>query len=591
LALLDILLPGELDGVDVACRLRDEFDIPSLFLSACSDDATLERAKRAEPLGYLLKPVDPRALRTTLQTALYVRQKAKERDVANRERALADAKLAAILRSTHDGVISVDHRGIIEVFNHGGERMFGYAADEVIGRPIEVLLPPDRPRKHEEYLAKLLERQNVSGPMTSRPHVEAVHKSGDRFPVDVCISKATHEGRVMFTASVRDVSKRRALESALLEAQKLEVLSRIAGGVAHDFNKILTAFMGYAALIKEESDPSAAVHEWADELLSAAHRARGLTQQLLLLHGRQHPQLRVENLSLRIREHESFLDRITGDTIHLEFDLDPGAGEVVLGEGHLDQILLNLLLNARDAMPEGGLIQIRTGREDTGEPGTASRVWLEVSDNGVGMDPQTLRRATELLFTTKPSGQGTGLGLYTVQQLTHAAGGTLELRSTPGAGTSVRVLLPGSTSAGREEHEPPPVPPSVQTSLLILLAEPHDTVRGATTAVLESRGHRVLAARTSPETMVLAERHRGLDLLIADVHLSYVNGIELAQRIRKYHPRIAVLLTASGRPDWIAPALEKAEGIDVLEKPYGALQLLAAVSRAIQGRVTPGAHR
>ena len=216
LALLDIGISGELDGIDVACRLRHAFDIPTLFLSAFADEETVGRAKRAEPVGFLIKPVDPRALRTTLETALYVRKVTRQKLDAHRQRALADERVAAILQSTHDAVVSIDEEGRIIVFNQGAQRTFGYEASEVLGRPLDVLLPADRAATHRRLIAALRGLPDFSRPMASRSELEGLRKNGERFPIEVSLSKITHEDGTIYTAIARDVAERRALQRALI---------------------------------------------------------------------------------------------------------------------------------------------------------------------------------------------------------------------------------------------------------------------------------------------------------------------------------------------------------------------------------------
>lgn len=579
LALLDIRIGGRLDGIEVACRLRRDYDIPTLFLSAFADEETVGRAKRAEPVGFLLKPVDPRALRTTLETALYVRRVTRQKLDAHRQRALADERLAAILQSTHDAVVSSDDDGRIIVFNRGAESTFGYEASEVLGRPLELLLPASRVARHRRHLATVRDLPDFSRPMASRPELEGQRKNGERFPIEVSLTKITHDDGPVYTAIARDVTERRELQRALIESQKREAVARIANGIAHDFNNVLAVFMGLGALIMEEADTEGEVHKWAGQLLASADRARSITRELMLLQRSKEETANPIDLSRRVARSKSFLERVAGDTVQLHFDFEPGVGAVRISPGHLEQIMLNLVVNARDAMPEGGTITVRTYCEGGSCEGS-DRVVLEVSDTGVGMDQETLERATDLLFTTKPAGGGTGLGLYTVNQLAQAAKGELELESELHRGATVRVKLPRVegplAKEGGTVAEVPARPRAVQP-LSILVADPNDAVREAAGAVLSSRGHRVQLARSSPEAMVFAEQHPDIRVLVADVHMSYVNGLELALRLRKHHSNLHVILTASACPEWIENDTLRTERIDFLLKPYSAPELLDAV--------------
>ena len=349
----------------------------------------------------------------------------------------------------------------------------------------------------------------------------------------------------------------------------------MANGIAHDFNNVLAVFMGLGALIREESEPNGEVHAWAGQLLASADRARSITRDLMLLQGSKEEAPRPLDVARRITRARSFLERVAGDSVRLRFEFEPGVGAVRLRPGHLEQILLNLFVNARDAMPDGGVIAVRVYSQQSGG------VVLEVNDTGVGMDAGTLGRATELLFTTKPAGRGTGLGLYTVQRLVEAAKGEVQIDSQPHRGTTVRLAFPrveGPSSADADPGDEVVHRTDDSRLLHILVADPDDAVREAAGAVLRSRGHQVHLARSSPAAMLSAEQHPEVNVLVADVHMSYLNGLELALRLRKHHPKLHVVLTASACPDWIDGDTLTLERIELLLKPYGIPELLDAVT-------------
>ena len=391
---------------------------------------------------------------------------------------------------------------------------------------------------------------------------------------------------------VEDLSARRAAEAELeegrrqlLQAQKLEAMGRLAGAVVHDFNNVLTTIRGHAQLLQLDLPRAPEPGEDLEQILLAVDRAGALTRQLLVFGRRQPQPARVVDPDAVVRGLEPMLRRLIGEDVSLQLELAVPAGAVRIDPGQLEQLVTNLAVNARDAMPAGGTLRIastpvRLPPERTRRHGHApgSFALLSVRDTGEGIDPEVLPRIFEPFFTTKELGKGTGLGLATVAGIARQAGGFVEVDSTPGAGSEFRVYLP-LAPVPPEQPEPAeaaPAPPHASGEA-VLVVEDDDAVRALTGRILERHGFRVLSAARPAQALDLAHAHAEIHLLVADLVLPQMRGPDLARILRTDHPGLPVLFL-SGYPDEPVPADQP-----FLAKPFAAEQLLHAVLRAIGG--------
>ena len=344
-----------------------------------------------------------------------------------------------------------------------------------------------------------------------------------------------------------DAQERRGLEQALERAQRMDSIGQLAGGVAHDFNNILTAILGNLEACRSELETGSSMDEALAEAEQAALRAADLTKQLLTFARRQVVETMAVDVAARARDAESMLRRLIGPEITLSFALDPELGNVRLGAGQLEQLLVNLIVNARDAMPEGGTITIRGARRTIGSTPPADfpsltagkYVELAVTDTGMGMDAKTVERVFEPFFTTKRVGEGTGLGLAVCYGIVRNAGGAIAVQSTPGKGSTFRIVLPsggrGSPAAGRRQLAEP-------TGATVLLAEDESAIRTLLLRMLTARGYRVHAAVNGHDALAMAERlDAPVDALLTDVVMPEMGGVELARAMRKRLPGLPVL--------------------------------------------------
>jgi PAS domain S-box-containing protein len=384
----------------------------------------------------------------------------------------------------------------------------------------------------------------------------------------------TRKSPAKLAGTVLDITDRRNIEAQLLQAQKMESIGRLAGGVAHDFNNLLTVINGYADLVLTQILPGDLVYTQIKEIRRAGHRAAELTMQLLAFSRKQVLQPKVLSLNDIVRDSDKLLRRVIGEEIELICVLDPSLRPVEADPGQLHQVIVNLAVNARDAMPGGGKLTIETTN-------AGSQVSLTVRDTGIGMDAGTLEHVFEPFFTTKGVGKGTGLGLATVYGIVRQSAGRISVKSEVGRGTAFSVLLPATERvvALEESAEPPP-----RGCGCILLVEDEEEVRRLVATILEQHGYRVLAAPNGEEALRVFEQcgHR-IDLLISDVVMPRMRGPELAVHLRRRQPEINVLFI-SGYTDSSITNQLVSEGSHFLQKPFAVDALVRAVNEALRSR-------
>jgi signal transduction histidine kinase len=389
--------------------------------------------------------------------------------------------------------------------------------------------------------------------------------------------------------TVQDITEARELEHQLRQSQKLEAVGQLAGGVAHDFNNLLTVITGYGESLLADLEGEA--QESAKEVCLAAARASALTGQLLAFSRRQFLQPRILDLNGVVRELEGMLRRVIGEDVECELSLDPSLGRVMADAGQIQQIVLNLSLNARDAMPQGGNLTIQSYEVDSfpeyagvalgSDP--VRYVCLSVGDDGCGMDSETRTRIFEPFFTTKGAGSGTGLGLSTVYGIVKQSDGEIRVRSSPGLGTTVEIYLPRVDESGESAAAGSSGPEAEhQGSETILLVEDEEPVRRMIRKALESSGYRILEAREGADALATARRHEGdLDLVLTDVVMPRMGGVELAERLREEWPKIRVLFMSgyAHSAGWTetAPPAEAS----FLEKPFGPREVAEKVRETL----------
>lgn len=573
LVLMDVKLAGKMDGITAAREIRERFSIPVVFLTAYAGDETLLRAKRAEPYGYIIKPFEERDLRTVIEMALYKHQSEKRLKESY-------TALNTIIQSSMDGFYFVDVQGHFIDVNKAYCEMTGYSREELLQMSLFDLVDASFRPELRKHVADIL--QNGSR------RVERLQRRKDGTMVSFEISGNLVPGITpRLFGFARDITERKRLEEQLRQKQKIEAVGQLAGGVAHDFNNILAVILMQLGLLQEEPGLSDTVRNSLMELNTEAQRAAALTRQLLAFSRRQIIQIKPVELDVLVCNLLKMLRRLLGENITLNWKCQTPLPTLDADPGLIEQVVINLCVNARDAMPEGGQITIsaesvlldKAETEMHPDRRRGSFVRLNVADTGCGMDEQTLKRIFEPFFTTKDIGRGTGLGLSTVLGIVKQHGGWIEVESAAGKGSVFHVFLPlGNNAKNTETND---VSPAVIQGKgeTILLVEDELGVRSLVRRTLERSGYQILEAGNGPEALALWQQHQtNIDLLFTDVVMPQgMNGYQLAETMRKEKPGLKVVLT-TGYSDKLLELNKHGDcPCFILPKPYTPAALLTAI--------------
>jgi len=496
----------------------------------------------------------------------------------------SEKMVTALLESATQAIVSIDRAGRIVLANRRCEEMFGYSRAELLGAHIEILIPESKRRPHTRERDAYFERPHVR-PMGLGIDLAGRRRDGVEFPVEVSLSYIETEEGMFAIAFVSDISQRKLLEEQLLHAQKMEAVGRLAGGVAHDFNNMLTVIDGYNRMILDELGPLDPLRGYAEEILKAADRAGAITNQLLAFSRRQISQPRVIQINLVIAQTDKMLRRLIGEDVHLQLRLASDIGNIRADPGHVEQAIVNLVVNARDAMPNGGQLTVETANVHLDEhyvrthlgmvPGDF--VMVAVSDTGHGMDAETRRRIFEPFFTTKEKGRGTGLGLATVYGIVKQAGGDIWVYSEPGRGSTFKLYFPRVAEALTEASDAAANSvPKTAIAETILLVEDEQAVRELTLKMLQQLGYTVLPAESADAALRVSEQFQGeLSVLVTDVVMPGMSGRQLADALVLLRPDIKVLFLSGYTENTVLHHGVLDSGVDFLPKPF---------SREILGR-------
>jgi PAS domain S-box-containing protein len=475
--------------------------------------------------------------------------------------------------------------------NDAAVERYGYSRDEFLAMKVKDIIQPDEIPDLVEIVSTN-ETLDHSGGWIHRA------KDGRLFDVEITSHGVTFGSRPARFVMAQDVTERRRLEQQLRQSQRLESLGQLAGGVAHDFNNLLGVILNFAMFLKENLAAAADERDgdrWrpaikdVERIIRASESASRLTHQLLAFARREVVQPRALNVNSVVLELEPLLRRTLGE--HIEFETSPGDGlwPVLMDPGHLEQVLTNLAVNARDAMRQGGKLVIDTENVVVDETYTMGRIGLKpgryvrlrVSDTGIGMDKETLQRVFEPFFTTKPKGEGTGLGLATVYGIINQAGGYISLYSEPGLGTRVHALLP-ATDQTPVPVELPPSPPPARASETVLVVEDAEDLREVVERILSRNGYHVIVAANGVLALDAASEHgRKIDLLLTDVVMPLMQGKELADRMKQRYPTLKVLFMSGYAEPMLGDAGTLEPGVVLMEKPFTEPVLLARVREVL----------
>ena len=497
----------------------------------------------------------------------------------------------ALLESASQGILSLDKSGRIVLANPKAEEMFGYSREELVGSPVEILLPESARAGHVRQRSDYFARPRAR-PMGIGMDLAGRRKDGTEFPVEVSLSYVEIDQGVFAIAFVNDISQRKGLEEQLLQSQKMEAVGRLAGGVAHDFNNMLTVVEGYNRMILDELAPNDPLRECAEEIHRAAERAGALTNQLLAFSRRQIILPRVMNVNSVVENTERMLRRLIGEDVELALHLQLGIGNIKADPSHIEQAIVNLVVNARDAMPRGGRITVETADVVLDETYARSHVGVHpgrfvmvaVSDTGHGMNAETRRRIFEPFFTTKERGKGTGLGLATVYGTVKQVGGDIWVYSEPGKGTTLKMYFPRADDRAPEAGAPEAKSPGARAAETILVVEDEKAVRDLTVRILKKLGYTVLVAAGGEEAVALATSYAGtISLLMTDVVMPNMSGRQVADELLASRPGLKILYLSGYTDGTVVHHGVLESGMDFLPKPFSR-EILANKIREILGR-------
>jgi len=527
------------------------------------------------------------------------------RDLSDTER--AEAKFRWLLNATPLAIIGVDVDGRIRLANAEAARAFGYSADDLVGESVEIVLPD----AGQAVLAEARPGAPDASPDATR--LTGRRRDGSEFPAEILLSSLLTEDGLLIAVTVHDITarlegeaERLRLENELQRSQRLDSLGQLAGGVAHDFNNVLAIILSHASLAEEDlaglaplvslgddQGRLAGARRAVEQMQQAAERGSRLTKQLLAFGRREVVRPQVFLLSEIIGDVVRLLSGTLGTDVRVSTSSDPDLWPVTADPGRIEQVLVNLAVNARDAMPKGGTLQIdainlaldsaqaaRYGLTD------GRYVQLRVTDTGIGMPPEVAERAFEPFYTTKPEGQGTGLGLASVYGIVSQAAGTVYLRSRPGWGTSVTVLLPASDGAPTARPEAPGAARSAEQATkpdrCVLVVDDEPDLRKSIEIILGRGGYAVLSAGSGDEAAQLASAYEGtIDLLLTDVTMPGLSGQEVANRLRVDRPSMRVLYMSGFAQPLLTSKGTIGPDVTLVEKPFTRRSLLAKVAEVL----------
>ena len=494
---------------------------------------------------------------------------------AQQERVEAEnARLIAAIEQAAEAVVFTDIEGQIQYVNPAFTRITGFSREEVLGHNLRLLKSGEHDRTFYEHLWRTILAGEVwQGEITNR------RKDGSLYHEQMTITPVRNEqGKIRhFIAIKHDISERKRLEAQLFHARKMEAIGRLAGGVAHDFNNLLTIICGYSDLLLQSLMSSDPARGYVSEIKDAGERAASLTRQLLAFSRRQVVEPRVLDVNVIMAAMEKMLRRMAGEDIEFVTVLRAGSGLIKADQGQIEQTVMNLVVNARDAMPQGGKLIIETANVELDDAYARSHiavkpgpyVMLAVSDTGFGMDEETQAHIFEPFFTTKEQGRGTGLGLATVYAIIKQNGGNIWVYSEVGRGTTIKIYLPRVEDCSGQSEKPTSASRELRGSETILVVEDEEAVRSLVVGLLKAKGYTVLEAGRVDDALSVCLRHWGpIHLVLTDVVLPHMSGRDLADRLKPLCPGIRILYMSGYTQDAVASHGVIEPGATLLQKPF-----------------------
>lgn len=561
--LLDLRLP-DASGVETVRSVQTAAEeIPIIVLTGTDDEQLAISCIDAGAQDYLHKgDIQPAVLRRAIGYSI----------TRSREAKVRQQQVQQLISSSPDAVVVTDTEGVVRYANEAAIKLFGKQREAFVG-----------------------DRFNFDVSTGQVLDIEIL-RQGSRRTAEMRVVDVEWHGDPAYMASIRDTTDKRLLEDRIRQSQKMEAIGRLAGGVAHDFNNLLTVIMGSVDLLSEELPPEDSRRQYVEEISRSSEHAAALTRQLLAFSRRSVTNPEALDLGVVVGDVERMLRRIIGEHIELVTQYEPGLGTVLADPMQIGQVVMNLAINARDAMPAGGTLTIRTGNVHLGvaeadaydDAAPGDYVCLEVSDTGTGMDDETRARLFEPFFTTKPRGKGTGLGLATVYGIVKQANGSITVQTALGRGTTFSIFLP--------VHRDVPARPVATTEPrkhrageeIVLLVEDDQSVRDIATLLLLKMGYTVLAASGGEEALALVRDHpKHIDILLTDIVMPGMNGYDVARSVRALLPGLPIVFMSGYTEDAIQTPDVEEGGIRFVEKPVSRDALARVIREAIEEAESP----
>ena len=578
---------GDAEAVQLVAELHQAgTSVPFILLNEGADEKTVAEIIEADTWNCVARSqIDGATLIRTIHNTLALHSLQKERQAV--EQSLR--KLSQAVEQSPDTVVITDRSGVIEYVNPAFEALTGYKREEACGRTPRILKSGEQgPEIYQELWSTILAGNVFRGILVNRK------KNGDLYYVEESICPVRDGGGKIthFIANGRDLTDRLRLEAQLLQAQKMDAVGRLAGGVAHDFNNLLTIITSYSELALDEVPQKSSLESKIQEILLAARRAAELTRQLLAFSRKQPQALRVVELNRVIADIAKTLPRLIGEDIEFTFASGEGLGPVRVDPVQIEQILMNLAANARDAMPEGGHLRVETSDVYLDSDYVQAKpaviplgryALITVSDDGAGIPREILPHVFEPFYTTKPSGKGTGLGLATVYGIVKQNKGYIWVYSEPGSGTIFKVYLPCVAERNRARQARPRDSANLARGTeTLLLVEDEGAVRRASAEFLRQQGYTVIEAKDGLEALELAHKHAtAIDLLVTDVVMPNMSGGELARELAQLRPDMRFLFVSGYAGKTVLDHKVVDLNTNFLQKPYTLKQFSLKIRSAL----------
>jgi hypothetical protein len=575
----DFHLP-RFDGLN-ALRLAQEHAplTPLIILTGSMNEDTAVNCMKAGASNYVIKEQIKR-LGQSVRLALEESRLRREHHAAEKALQRNERYFRSLIENAQDMITVLDAQGTVVFQSPPIQRILGYSPEEILGRRIFDLIHPDDHVKTQGSLRRVLADAKEADSVEFRIR----HADGSWRTVECRGSRLSGDEAGTVVVNARDVTERHRLEEQLRQAQKMEAIGQLASGVAHDFNNMLTSIMGNASVLRHDGALAPEQVSSINEILVAAERAANLTRKLLLFSRKEALQMVNLDLNDSVKQIVKMLQRILGETILVGVEAAPELPLILGDPGMIDQVLLNLAVNARDAMNGAGRLTIKTALVSAaagpGEKAAKAGVCLSVSDTGCGIRAEHLPHIFEPFFTTKEPGKGTGLGLATVYGIVKQHGGSIDIATTVGRGTSFRIIFPATEGPPTASWPRPESAGLAGGNELILVVEDELPVRMVVTRLLQRSGYQVLTAQSGPEALnIWKDNQSRIRLLLTDMVMpDGMTGRELAAAIRSQAPRLPVVYSSGYSPDFAGRLVEAEPGTRFLQKPYSS----AALSRAVR---------